>query len=61
MTVCIATITSGSVIGAADRLNTAGDVQYEPETSKIYSISNSIAAMTSGDAAFPSRDITRTY
>lgn len=53
MTVCIVTMTrSGTVLGAADRMKTAGDAEYEPETSKIFKITNSIAAMTSGDSAF---------
>jgi 20S proteasome alpha/beta subunit len=51
MTVCIAAIYGGkSIVGASDRLLTAGDVQFEPSTSKIRPLTNSIVAMTSGDA-----------
>jgi hypothetical protein len=50
MTVCIAAIAGKSVIGASDRLVTAGDVQFQPKTPKIKALTNSIVAMTAGDA-----------
>lgn len=50
MTVCIAVIAGKAVIGASDRLVTAGDVQFQPKTSKIKALTNSIVAMTAGDA-----------
>src|SRR5439155_26687264 len=50
MTVCIATIAGKAVIGASDRLVTAGDVQFQPKTPKIKALTNSIVAMTAGDA-----------
>lgn len=59
MTVCIAAICAGnSVIGASDRLITAGDVQFQPDSSKIKPISNSIVAMTAGDAYLQSELLT---
>jgi hypothetical protein len=52
MTVCIAAICEGSmVVGASDRMLTAGDVQFEPQRSKTFALTTSIAVMTAGDAA----------
>jgi hypothetical protein len=40
------------VIGASDRMITAGDIQFEPpRRSKIFALTTSIAVMTAGDAA----------
>jgi len=50
VTVCIAAIAGKAVIGASDRLVTAGDVQFQPKTAKIKALTNSIVAMTAGDA-----------
>jgi ATP-dependent protease HslVU (ClpYQ) peptidase subunit len=50
MTVCIAAIAGKSVIGASDRLVTAGDVQFEPNRPKIKALTNSVVVMTAGDA-----------
>lgn len=50
MTVCIAAIAGKSVIGASDRLVTAGDVQFEPKRPKIKALTNSVVVMTAGDA-----------
>lgn len=51
MTVCIAAIfEERAVVGASDRLLTAGDVQFEPDMSKVKKLTNSILAMTAGDA-----------
>jgi 20S proteasome alpha/beta subunit len=38
------------LIGASDRMLTAGDVEFEPEQSKIWLISPSICALIAGDA-----------
>lgn len=52
VTICIAAICEGGVIfGAADRMKTAGDVQFEPEGKKIFGLTSSVVAMTAGDAA----------
>ena len=51
MTVCVAAISEGRVIGASDRMLTSGDIEFEPEQSKIVMITNSIAAMIAGDMA----------
>lgn len=51
MTVCSAVISEKRfIIGASDRLITFGDIQFEPETSKIRLITNSIAILTAGDS-----------
>ncbi len=52
MTVCVAALCSGgNILGASDRMRTAGDVEFEPESSKIYAITNSIALMIAGDSS----------
>ncbi|MBM3290380.1 MAG: hypothetical protein FJY92_09535, partial [Candidatus Hydrogenedentes bacterium] len=56
MTVCIAAICGNegglpaSVIGAADRMLTATDVEFEPLQTKIVTLTSSIALMMAGDA-----------
>jgi 20S proteasome alpha/beta subunit len=53
MTVCIAAICDGNfIIGASDRMLTAGDIQYEPPAPKVLPLTNSIVVMSSGDASF---------
>ena len=42
MTVCVAAITEGIVLGAADRLVTFDGIQYEPDQTKIYRVSSSV-------------------
>lgn len=50
MTVCIAAICDNNMlIGMSDRLLTAGDVEFQPPTSKIWQLTNSIVLMVSGD------------
>lgn len=50
MTVCVATICeNGLILGASDRMLTAGNIQFTPHSSKIYQLTTSIAAMVSGD------------
>lgn len=52
MTVCIAAICQpGMVLGASDRMLTAGDIQFEPDREKIFALTTSIVAMTAGDAS----------
>lgn len=52
MTICIAAkCGEGIIFGAADRMKTAGDIQFEPSTSKIFPLTTSITIMTAGDAA----------
>lgn len=61
MTICVATIANGCIFGAADRMKTAGDVQYEPELTKIFLLTSSITAMASGDSAFQTEILQRLY
>jgi hypothetical protein len=52
MTVCIACIAEKSVVfTASDRMITAGDVEYEPDTLKSEFLSSAIGILWSGDAA----------
>ncbi|HLF76711.1 MAG TPA: hypothetical protein VJB57_04405 [Dehalococcoidia bacterium] len=55
MTVCIAAICQwggGSVIvGAADRMRTYGDIEYEPEQTKLYAFTNRVVALIAGDSS----------
>jgi hypothetical protein len=67
MTVCIAAIgrsLEGSppfcVMGASDRMLTAGDIQYQPAQPKILTLSSAIAVMTSGDASIQAQILYRT-
>ena len=60
MTICITTIANGCIFGAADRMKTAGDIQYEPAITKIIKLTSSMTAMTSGDAAFQAEILKRT-
>ena len=55
VTVCVATICDNStIIGASDRMLTAGNVQFEPTFPKIYPLTISITAMVSGDMTIQS-------
>src|ERR1700733_1115505 len=50
MTVCVAVIAADTVvIGMSDRMLTAGDVQFQPSSSKILQGSHSIVMMAAGD------------
>jgi hypothetical protein len=52
MTVCVAAICDGnSIIGASDRMLTAGNIQFQPPVTKIYQLTSSIALMVAGDMA----------
>jgi hypothetical protein len=37
------------VVGASDRMITAGDVQFEPQQTKIAQLTSSLALMVAGD------------
>ncbi len=60
MTVCIAAKCGGGlIIGAADRMLTAGDIQFQPEAPKIFPITTSIVIMIAGDASLQAEIIQR--
>ena len=62
MTVCVAAMTNtGAIIGASDRMLTAGDVEFEPTQSKIFALSNSICVMTAGDSSVQAELLTTLY
>jgi 20S proteasome alpha/beta subunit len=51
LTVCIAAVANhNELFVAADRMRTAGDIQYEPESPKIIQLTNSMVLMTAGDS-----------
>jgi len=55
VTVCIAAICDGNTIfGAADRMVTTEDVEFEPPMPKIIPLTTSIRIMTAGDSALQS-------
>lgn len=52
MTVCVAAIAEDNIIlGASDRMITAGDVEFEPPQTKVIFLTSSIAVMIAGDAS----------
>lgn len=55
MTVCIAAMCTYSgmshIIGASDRMLTAGDIEFEPPQTKIYGLGVATVALVAGDAA----------
>lgn len=59
MTVCVAAICTEYVIGAADRMFTAGDVQFEPAQPKIMQITSSISIMMAGDGLLQAEIVQR--
>jgi hypothetical protein len=60
VTVCVAALCDGgNVFGASDRMLTASDVQFEPDTGKIRELTNSIALMTAGDSSLQTEIIFR--
>jgi hypothetical protein len=53
MTVCVATISYGTVFGASDRMITSGDIEFEPgRMRKAFWFTKSIVAMWAGEAAY---------
>jgi len=53
VTVCIAARAGPNLIGASDRMLSSSDIQFEPPiSSKTAPLTNSIAVMQAGDAAF---------
>ncbi len=53
MTICVAAICDeySRIIGASDRMLTAGDIQFQPQAEKLWTITNSIVCMVAGDLA----------
>jgi hypothetical protein len=51
MTVCVAVICekNHTIVGASDRMLTAGNVQFSPPSSKAYKLTSSISVMVAGD------------
>jgi len=57
LTVCVAAISKGTIFGASDRMITAGDIQFEPQQSKLHPLTTSIIAQIAGDASIQSQII----
>lgn len=52
VTVCVAAVCdTNMIIGASDRMITAGDVKFEPQQTKLVNLTSSIAIMIAGDSA----------
>ncbi len=50
MTVCIVAIFENQfIVGASDRMLTAGDIQFQPSQSKVWPLTTSITGMIAGD------------
>lgn len=55
MTVCVATIFDNkSIIGASDRMLTSGVIEFQPNQSKVWQLTTSIAVMVAGDIGIQS-------
>ena len=62
MTVCVAALCDGStIVGASDRMITAGDVQFEPEQMKSWWMNPSIVVMISGDTTLQTEILLGVY
>ncbi len=69
MTICVAAICKGvppndtipMVVGAADRMLTAGDIEFEPEQPKIVPLTTSIFALLAGDSALQTEIMQNVY
>jgi 20S proteasome alpha/beta subunit len=59
MTVCVAAICEGRIVGASDRMLTAGDIEFEPEQSKIFQLTTSVGCMIAGDSALQAEILPR--
>jgi len=52
VTVCVAAICEGTrLIGASDRMLTAGDIQFERQQTKVWQLTPHLAVMIAGDAS----------
>ena len=51
MTVCIGAISNPLVIVATDRMITSGDIQFEQQQPKIFTVARNTLALISGDIA----------
>jgi hypothetical protein len=51
MTICVVAMSNNVIIGASDRMITAGDIEFEPQKTKVYPFSNSIVAQIAGEAS----------
>jgi hypothetical protein len=60
VTVCVAAIADrGVLVGASDRMLTAGDVEFEPAQAKMWSFSSAIWALIAGDISIQGEILTK--
>ncbi len=60
MTVCVAAMAEkNTIVGASDRMLTAGDVEFEPDQYKIWQFSTAIVALVAGDSTLQSEILKR--
>jgi hypothetical protein len=59
VTVCVAGICQGRVVGASDRMLTAGDIEFEPEQSKLIQVNAAMGAMLAGSTLLQSEIMQR--
>jgi hypothetical protein len=69
VTVCVAAICKAlppnenfsMIVGAADRMLTAGDIEFEPEVPKIVPLTNSIFVLLAGDSSLQTEIMQKVY
>lgn len=62
MAVCVAAMCDNNILlGASDRMLTSGDVEFEPETPKIYTPTNSIVVMVAGESSLQTQILDIAY
>jgi 20S proteasome alpha/beta subunit len=62
MTVCISAIFDNStIVGASDRMLTAGDIQFQPSQPKIWTLTTSIVGMIAGDVGIHAEIFNKLY
>lgn len=60
MTVCVAAMADKTIlVGTADRMLTAGEVEFEPDQAKMWQFSSAIVALVAGDATLQSEIMKR--
>jgi len=62
LTVCVAAVAKKSIlIGASDRMLTAGDIEFEPAQAKVWLLTPSICALIAGDAGIQAEIFKRVH
>lgn len=63
VTVCVAALCNDgtTIFGAADRMLTASDIEFEPQQQKIIALTNSVVVMTAGDSSLQTEILSRVF